>query len=205
MQILLPLGRPVPRLPDRTLPVAYRLALTAFMHFLCIALLALMPARSFDVPSERSRRDRVPHELPRMVFVAIPEPPPPTARGGGGGGGGNRRAGPLPRAQAPGTDRLTMPVGRRRTAEAGRLEPAAPQELAIESRPLASGTLVLTGLPDAGLPMPLDASGPGRGGGFGSGEGTGIGPDRGSGVGPGTGRGMAGGLFPAAVSVLRSW
>jgi hypothetical protein len=55
MQILLPLGRPAPRLPDRTLPVAQRLALTAFVHLSCITLLALLPAGSI---TRRERRTR---------------------------------------------------------------------------------------------------------------------------------------------------
>jgi TonB family protein len=194
MEILLPLGSPAPRLPDRTLSLPYRLALTALVHLSLIILLALLPAPSTHVAGEPSH-ERVIPDVTRVVFIAIPDPPARAAPAGGGGGGGNRRAGPLPRAQAPGRDRLTMAVARPREAERESRNADSAQQLAIESRALASGTVFVAGLPDAGSPLHADARGRGDGGGFGSGEGTGIGSGRGPGIGPGSGGGLGGGVF----------
>jgi len=66
--------------------------------------------------------------------------------------------------------------------------------LALDARPLASGTVDQVGLPVGGVSFG-SATGPGLGGGVGTGSGSGIGPGRGAGLGPGEGGGTGGGMY----------
>jgi TonB family protein len=128
-------------------------------------------------------------QIPRMVFLQMPGP------GGGGGGGGNRQPAPPSRAQAPGSDRITLPVARPIVIAAEPAdEPPETQAVALHSVPLASGTFSQTGVPEAPSSLPF-SQGPGSGGGVGTGTGTGIGPGRGPGFGPGSGGGFGGGAY----------
>lgn len=150
---------------------------------------AAVPAVKPVVPSEK------PVELPRMVFIAAPGP------GGGGGGGGNRQQEPIRRAEAPGHDTMTLRVRRPiviAEQPAPPVEPIAP--VVLDAQPLASGAVVLAGLPTGGVPSGTSL-GPGTGGGVGEGVGTGIGSGRGPGVGPGTGGGIGGGAYRAGGGV----
>ena len=130
-----------------------------------------------------------PMQLPRLVFLLQPEP------GGGGGGGGNRQLQPPSRAKAIGQDRITVPVTKRVEVRSSPEDntPPLPQVL-LEAKPLASGTAVMTGLPEASQSLPL-SYGPGSGGGVGGGTGSGIGPGRGPGMGEGSGGGFGGGAY----------
>jgi TonB family protein len=141
------------------------------------------------VPTPTATHNREPVQLPRMIFLQMPGP------GGGGGGGGNRQSKPQSRAQGIGRDHLTIPVAKpivpsRHPAE----ETSLPQSLALAAMPLASGTSLLIGLPDAPSSLPF-SQGPGFGGGVGEGIGTGIGSGTGPGFGPGSGGGFGGGAY----------
>jgi len=198
-RVLLGLERPSPRLPDTSLVAKNRLVLAALVHLAIGALVVSLPSASSLVSHARTLTAGT-EAVPRMVFVA----PPIVDRGGGGGGGGNRQTGPLPRARAPGQDRVTLPAARSRvpdTVESTLPPPVLP--LALDSKPLASGETFLAGLPDAGSPFSSSARGPGNGEGFGTGDGSGIGSGSGPGVGPGTGGGIGGGVYRpgGAVSV----
>jgi TonB family protein len=142
-----------------------------------------------SVPSPTRPDSRESLQLPRMIFL------PKTGPAGGGGGGGNRQPAPPSRAQAIGRDRMTIPAGKpvipwREPVDAT----PAPPALALAVKPLASGTSVLLGLPDAPASRPF-SQGPGVGGGVGAGRGTGIGSGTGPGIGPGSGGGFGGGAY----------
>jgi protein TonB len=199
---LLGLGRPSPRLPRTALPVRGRIVMAALVHAaIGVLLLALPTPRSTEpaagTTAAVTARDDVAE--PRMVFVA----PPRVERGGGGGGGGNRQPGPIPRAQAPGNDLVTMPVTSTRVPAAVESEERA-QHVLLDTKPLASGAFFLAGLPEAGPAQhtdDLDAQGPGSGGGFGTGDGSGVGSGTGPGAGPGTGGGTGGGVYKPGGTV----
>lgn len=115
----------------------------------------------------------------------------------GGGGGGDHTKSPPRRVELPGTDALTVPVGRRHPVS---LQPPAaiPAEVAppiaqldISALRTAAGTTVLPGAVD-GVPSGT-SRGPGSGEGAGGGEGPGDGPGRGPGRGPGSGGQEGGG------------
>lgn len=167
------------------------------VHAAIGAILVLLPAPR-SVLSTRDAADAGPDRAPRLVFVA----PPRVQDSGGGGGGGNRDEGPVPRAQAPGVDALTLPVAR--PLEAGPTEPDLPppvQQVALDARALASGTAFLAGYPDAGPPVYSDARGSGSGTGVGEGHGSGVGSGIGPGAGPGTGGGAGGGPYRVGGAV----
>jgi len=130
-----------------------------------------------------------PMQLPRLVFLLWPEP------GGGGGGGGNKQLQPLSRAKAIGRDRLTAPATRRvEVRSSARDNAPPPPQVLLEAKPLASGTAVMTGLPEAFQSLGF-SHGPGSGGGVGGGTGSGIGRGRGPGMGEGSGGGFGGGAY----------
>ena len=194
---LAPLERPSPRLPRTSLSVQSRLIVAAVVHAAIAALLVLTPPSPTLSTSEGAVVGPDAPRAPRLVFVA----PPSVQRAGGGGGGGNRVRG-APRAQAPGTDALTLPEARSR--EADLTEPALQppgQQVVLDAGTLAAGTSFLAGLPDAGSPAHSDARGPGSGTGFGDGEGSGVQSGIGPGAGPGMGRGAGGGAYRVGGAV----
>lgn len=130
---------------------------------------------------------------------------------GGGGGGGNRQPEPIRRAQGVGLDTVTLRV--RRPTPTAPLTTASPSvvpevpslpSIALDAKPLASGTFDQIGLP-TGVLVSGTSTGPGSGGGVGTGIGTGIGSGRGPGLGPGSGGGTGGGAYRpgGAVSAPR--
>lgn len=121
----------------------------------------------------------------RLVFLATPA-------GGGGGGGGRRQPASIARAQMPGPDASTLRVA---SVVVARTEPPAVAALVpvvLDAKPLASGFMFQTGLPNGSVAMPL-AYGLGSGEGIGGGEGSGIGSGRGPALGPGSDGGTGGG------------
>jgi protein TonB len=155
---------------------------TAVISIVISAAWSRSTARAPDTAAE-------PMQLPRLVFLLRPEP------GGGGGGGGNRQLQSPSRAKAIGQDRLTVPVTKRVEVRSSPQHNAPPPpQVLLEAKPLASGTVVMTGLPEASPSLPL-SDGPGSGGGVGGGTGSGIGPGSGPGMGEGSGGGFGGGAY----------
>ena len=196
------LARPSPRLPSRNgakSPAMFGSVSLLFHATVMTALLALGGIPYAPTPS--ARPDRTPlalAERPRLVVLMEPTRPGP---GGGGGGGGNRQRGPIPRAQAPGRDPVTLPVALPIIATARPEDIASPpQLLVLDAKPLASGLAYQIGSLDSAL-MVGSAQGTGSGGGVGEGVGTGIGSGRGPGVGPGSGGGTGGGVYRPGGSV----
>lgn len=194
---LLCLVTPAPRLPRRASAartggvgsvLAHVAVATAFV--LAAAWRGPLLAPSGTAPS------RQPSQLPRLVFLEMPGP------GGGGGGGGNRQPAPPSRAEAIGRDRLTLPAAKPvATVEPPReAAPDSPHVL-LDTKPMVSGTALLTGLPDVS-PSPGLSQGPGVGGGVGEGIGTGIGSGTGPGLGPGSGGGFGGGAYRVGSGVV---
>jgi periplasmic protein TonB len=131
------------------------------------------------------------------VFLLTPAP------GGGGGGGGNSQPQPPSRAQAAGDDRLTVSVTKRAEVQPSPREavPPALQQVLLDAKPLASGTAVMIGLPEASPSLPF-SHGPGSGGGVGGGTGSGIGSGIGPGMGAGSGGGFGGGAYRLGSGVV---
>ena len=185
---LLCLVLPAPRLPQRARSGSRAGMVSVIFHTAVISIVISVAAwsrstaRAPDTAAE-------PMQLPRLVFLLRPEP------GGGGGGGGNRQQQPPSRAKAIGQDRLTVPVTKRVEVLSSPEDNAPPpQQVLLEAKPLASGTAVMTGLPEASPSLPF-SSGPGSGGGVGTGTGTGIGSGSGPGMGEGSGGGFGGGAY----------
>ncbi|OFW06211.1 MAG: hypothetical protein A3I61_18780 [Acidobacteria bacterium RIFCSPLOWO2_02_FULL_68_18] len=131
-----------------------------------------------------------------MVLLLTPPP------GGGGGGGGRREPLPPPRARDVGGDQATLPVARPLIGIEPPVEPSPlPERAMLDVVPLASGTTLVTGLPDA-RSSPAMSGGPGSGGGIGDGSGSGIGSGTGAGLGPGSGGGFGGGAYRAGAGVV---
>jgi periplasmic protein TonB len=131
-------------------------------------------------------------ELPKeIVWLAVPGP------GGGGGGGGNKMPEPPRKVEAPGKDKLTVPVVK--PTEIPKPNPKdlekPPLELNIPAMTMASGTQTIPGLLEGVRPELSESLGPGSGGGAGTGRGTGMGPGTGSGLGDGSGGGAGGGAY----------
>jgi protein TonB len=130
-------------------------------------------------------RDDVRH----IVFIArAPNP------SGGGGGGGNRHAGPIRRAEAVGSDPMTLRIVKPTSTAVRAADVTALSRVLLDAQPLAAGNIEQIGLPVGGVSFGT-GTGPGSGGGVGEGVGTGIGPGRGPGIGPGSGGGMGGGVY----------
>jgi len=128
----------------------------------------------------------------RIIWLTQPGP------GGGGGGGGNKMKEPPRKAEAPGKDKITVPVAKPQSVEPVQVAkndpPPQVEQLNIPAVSLASSTASLPGAIE-GPPGPSPSQGSGSGGGAGTGTGTGIGPGRGSGLGPGFGGGTGGGAY----------
>jgi TonB family protein len=129
---------------------------------------------------------------PKLVFLAMaPEPRPPR----GGGGSGNHQPGPIRRAQAPGTDSLTLLVAQPIVASAQPPDRPAPQQgVVLAAKSLTSGLAFQIGSLDRAT---IDGSsqGPGDGGRAGEGTGSGDGPGIGPGLGDGSGGNTGGGIY----------
>ena len=187
-----------PRLPQRARSARRGGVLSVAFHAAVITTVMSVAASSGSrhAASPHAKTTHDPLQLPRMVFVQLPGP------GGGGGGGGNRQPKPPSRAQAVGRDRVTIPIAKPIvTAERPKDVAPPPLEVVLEAKPLASGTTLLTGLPDAPPSLPF-SQGPGSGGGVGEGTGSGIGSGTGPGVGPGSGGGFGGGAYRAGSGVV---
>lgn len=190
------LARPAPRLPSRAKAVRAGGFLSVLFHLAVVAAVTLATARAASVATGTRAASAPPASLPRMVFLQMPLP------GGGGGGGGTREPLPPPRARDAGHDGVTLPVARPLVAAQEPLDAAPPPEQAmLDTVPQASGTALLTGLPDA-WPSPALSGGPGAGGGIGTGTGTGLGSGTGPGLGPGSGGGFGGGAYRPGGGVV---
>lgn len=133
-------------------------------------------------------------ETQNTNIIWLSEPGP----GGGGGGGGNRMKEPPRQAEAPGKDKITVPVQKPPKLEpqmAKNDPPPQVEQLNIPAKNLASAAETLPGAIDAPPGPPTLSQGSGSGGGAGTGNGTGIGPGSGSGLGPGSGGGTGGGVY----------
>jgi periplasmic protein TonB len=155
-------------------------------HAVAILLVIFAPAWMPE-PAPIDLR-QVPENIDRIVFLNTPGP------GGGGGGGGNRSIDPPRIAQAPGKDKITVPV-----TKPPDIQPVvSPEdqlpmpELLIPAKQMASAEQSLAGVLDG---LNSSSQGSGSGGGAGTGRGTGIGSGTGSGLGPGYGGGFGGGAY----------
>ena len=167
-------------------------------HAAVVATVVAAAAWSGTAPaaSPTGKATHQPTPLPRMVFLQLPGP------GGGGGGGGNRQSPPPSRAQAIGRDRFTIPIARPIVVpERPKDVVPPPLQVVLDAKPLASGTTLLVGLPDARASLPF-SQGPGVGDGVGEGTGSGIGSGIGPGVGPGSGAGFGGGAYRLGSGVV---
>jgi periplasmic protein TonB len=199
-----------PRMPvrDSFLGRMSPLAASATLHFVAGVVLLVIAAhggRSPAAPRPKMPAETLQPQAARIVF--LPSASAWSGSGGGGGGGGNRQTGPIRRAERPGRDRRTVPVAKQpRTAEPVRESPhlvdapPAAQELVLDARPLASGSIDQIGLLEGGVGFG-NSLGPGSGGGVGDGIGTGVGSGRGPGVGPGSDGGTGGGVYRPGGSV----
>jgi len=145
--------------------------------------------------TEAQLPDRVNNQI---VWLAQPGP------GGGGGGGGNQMKEPPRKVEAPGKDKLTVPVAKPPAIEMpqqAKVEPSPIEQLNIPAKSLSDGLESLPGVIDAPPAPPSASTGTGRGGGAGSGSGTGIGSGQGSGLGPGSGGGTGGGVYQLGSGV----
>jgi protein TonB len=151
-------------------------------------LLAVVVA---SLPAATSTTIFRPSNPEQIVWLDTPGP------GGGGGGGGNRNPAPPQKLQAPGKDKLSVPVEKKpdiTPLEKPREEPKPEPVMNIPAQSMASAIQSLPGTLE-GLPAPASSQGPGSGGGAGTGTGTGVGPGQGSGLGPGYGGGFGGGAY----------
>ena len=197
-----PLAPGPPRLPRRRLGALTQLAASAALHVVLVFGALAIGTTS----SERSRHDPAEDQPQPPVHLVFLAPALPQISGGGGGGG-NRQAGPIRRAQGIGSDSITLrarkptPSAPVTIASSPRLADTAPlPSIALDARPLASGTFDQIGLPVAEL-LSGTSTGPGSGGGAGTGAGTGVGSGRGPGLGPGSGGGTGGGVYRVGGAV----
>ncbi|HEX8032124.1 MAG TPA: energy transducer TonB [Vicinamibacterales bacterium] len=190
-----------PRLPRRRIKLS-QLAASAALHATVIAAAGLITAtgspRIAPVPAAAVAEPQV-----HLVFVA-PELPR-IDEGGGGGGGGQRQPAPISRAQAVGSDAVTLrtrktpPPPAPTSATSHVIEDAPLPAAMLDAKPLSSGMFDQVGLPNGAMVSP--SAGPGSGGGVGAGTGTGLGSGRGPGFGPGSGGGTGGGVYRAGSGV----
>src|SRR4051812_26477243 len=163
----------------------------AFQAAVVIIILVLnatgigVSSRAATLPDEPSNQ---------IVWIAQPGP------GGGGGGGGNQMKEPPRKAEAPGKDKITVPVTKPPKLEVqqqAKVEPDPQPTLNIPAKELSSSAqnMVLPGTIDSVPGPPSPSQGSGSGGGSGTGRGTGIGSGTGSGLGPGFGGGTGGGAY----------
>jgi len=194
---LLCLVVPAPRLPQRARAARAGGVISVLLHIVVVTTVVLVAARLGSVAaSPEAASNRQPLQLPRMVFLEMPGP------GGGGGGGGKRQPTPPSRAQAIGRDSLTIQVAKPVMAsEQPKDATTPPQQVVLDAKPLASGTMLMTGLPDALSSLPF-SQGAGFGGGVGEGSGTGIGSGTGPGMGSGSSGGFGGGAYRLGPGVV---
>ena len=158
----------------------------SFFHTVAIVALVFAP---LWLPEPSPIDLRQAYEDPsRIIFLNTPGP------GGGGGGGGNRSIDPPRIAQAPGKDKLTVPVTKPPDIQpVASPEDALPTpELLIPAKQMASAEQSLAGVLEG---LNSSSQGSGSGGGAGTGRGTGMGSGTGSGFGPGYGGGFGGGAY----------
>jgi len=144
-----------------------------------------------SLPAATSTTIFRPSNPDQIVWLTTPGP------GGGGGGGGNNNPAPPQKLQAPGKDKLSVPVEKKpdiTPLEKPRDEPKTEPLMNIPAQSMASAIQSLPGTLE-GLPAPTGSQGSGSGGGGGTGTGTGSGPGQGSGLGPGYGGGFGGGAY----------
>ena len=121
--------------------------------------------------------------------------------GGGGGGGGDRQSLEPSAGKAIGRDRLTVPVARSADVPQPMDHASSPpRQVLLDAKPLASGTMVMTGLFESSPSLP--SRGPGSVHGVGTGSGSGIGSGTGPGVGAGSGWGFGGGAYRPGSGVV---
>jgi len=183
-----------PRLPERfrsanrggIASVAFHLVV--FSIVVSVTALPRGSRRSVPDPSTQSA------QVPRLVFLLQPGP--------GGGGGGNKQSLEPSAGKAIGHDRLTVPVARRIEVSPPKDVASAPppQQVLLEAKPLASGTMVMPGLLESSASVL--SRGPGSGDGAGTGAGSGIGSGIGPGVGAGSGGGFGGGAYRLGNGVV---
>jgi len=172
--------------------VSGALGVSGVLHAAAVVGLLFLAAWLPDVAPLDLRRAS--DDIPTDRIVWLNEPGP----GGGGGGGGNRSIEPPRLAEAPGKDKLTMPV-----VKPPEIQPVpSPEdelpkpELNIPAKSMESSDQLLAGVLDGMKSSNSPTSqGPGSGGGSGTGTGTGIGSGTGSGLGPGSGGGTGGGYY----------
>ena len=181
---------PAPRLPRRATGARAGSVVSISLHVVVVTAIVFAAAGSgFVATSPETAPNHQSLQLPRMVLLQMSGP------AGGGGGGGTRQASPPSRASAIGRDRLTMQVTKPVIpSDQPQDETRSTQPLLLDATPLASGTTLITGLPDA-APSPALSLGVGSGGGAGDGRGSGIGSGTGPGVGPGSGGGFGGNAY----------
>jgi periplasmic protein TonB len=193
---LLCLALSAPRLPRRSGSAnrggiaSMAIHLAVFSIVISVAACPRSTARSVSDPSTQ------PTQVPRLVFLLRPGP------GGGGGGGGNNQPLEPSRGKAIGHDRLTVPVARRADVPQPKDDVSPPpQQVLLDAKPLALGTMVMTGLLESSASLPF-SRGPGSGDGVGAGTGAGIGSGTGPGVGTGSGGGFGGGVYRLGSGVV---
>lgn len=162
--------------------------------FHAVALVSVLFIASWlpDPPPLDLRQATDAFDATRVVFLNEPGP------GGGGGGGGNQAIEPPRLAEAPGKDKITVPV-----LKPPKIDPVKSpedelpkQDFNIPAKTMASAELTLAGVLDGMKSSNSPTSqGSGSGGGSGTGTGTGIGSGTGSGLGPGWGGGTGGGAY----------
>ena len=193
-----------PRLPHRRLGTLAQLAASSALHVTLVGIAALVATTSAPGVDPRPGHTNIDTQRPDLTHIVFLAPErQPTGRGGGGGG--NQRAEPIRRAEAVGTDAITLRVKNRPSTTPSATTAAPPAvpdipSIVLDARPLASGLFEQTGLPTAAVTSGI-STGPGSGGGVGTGRGTGIGSGRGPGLGPGSGGGTGGGVYRAGGAV----
>lgn len=161
-------------------------------HALAIVSVLFIASWLPDPPPLDLRQAMDGFDATRIVFLNEPGP------GGGGGGGGNQSIEPPRLAEAPGKDKITVPV-----LKPPQIDPVKSpedelpkQDFNIPAKTMASAELTLAGVLDGMKSSNSPTSqGSGSGGGSGTGTGTGIGSGTGSGLGPGWGGGTGGGAY----------
>jgi len=173
--------------------------------FVCAASLQVSAAFAIVAAVPHVRSPVLPTRLTSVTvdrdvirdIVFIPHTPIPP---GGGGGGGNRQAGPIRHGEGIGSDSITLRVATPASAAGTATDTTVVQEVFLDAKPLASGSVDEIGLPLGGVSYGM-STGPGSDGGVGEGVGAGIGAGRGPGVGPGSGGGTGGGVYRPGGSV----
>jgi TonB family protein len=134
-----------------------------------------------------------------LIFVQTKGP------GGGGGGGGNETPTPPRRAEAPGKEKVTVPVTKPpevKPVEKPKDPPPPTQELNIPVQETTAGLTKVAGVLTSMPSLPDTSSmGAGTGTGAGGGHGSGVGTGSGSGLGEGTGGGTGGGVYEVGNGV----